>query len=99
MIYKGSRYEGVGAMALQGSDGKIRKILNDRVPFTMEDVGENFIVHEFQAGEQLDGIAFRYYKKEWLWYLIADVNGILWPQDIAPRTKLVIPTGEIPSRL
>lgn len=99
MIYKGSRYEGVGAMGLLDQNSKVRKILNDRVPFTMNDVGESFIVHEFQAGEQLDLIAFKYYKKEWLWYLIADVNGIMWPQDIPPRTKLVIPTGELATRL
>lgn len=99
MIFKGSRYEGVGAMALLGPDSKVRKILNDRTPYTMDDVGNNFRVHPFERGEQLDLIAFKYYKKEWLWYLLADVNGILWPQDIAPGTKLVIPLGELPARL
>ena len=98
-VYKGSRYEGVGAMALLESDGKVRMVLNSRTPFTMEDVGDNFIMHKVTAGEQLDEIAYRYYKKEWLWYLIADVNQIFWPQDLAPRTELVIPMGELPTRL
>jgi len=98
-VYKGSRYEGVGAMALLERDNKVRMVLNSRIPFTMADVGENFVIHKVTAGEQLDEIAYKYYRKEWLWYLIADVNNISWPQDLDPRMELVIPLGELPTRL
>ena len=52
-------------------------------------VGDRF--HIIKDTDQLDGIAFKYYKNSKLWWLIADVNSIFNPFELTTGDKLIIP--------
>ena len=48
-------------------------------------------VHQVIEGDRLDTIAFKYYNNSKLWYIIADVNGIINPFELEIGIKLLIP--------
>lgn len=48
-------------------------------------------LHTIKQGETLTSIAFRYYRKSKLWYLIADVNNIENPTCLKIGMNLIIP--------
>lgn len=48
-------------------------------------------IHTIKQGETLTSIAYRYYKKSKLWYLIADVNDIENPLCLKIGADLIIP--------
>lgn len=88
MIFKGSRYEKVKTWA--GADARGR---------TVRALGLRFIpptpagfVHTFSADERLDIIAARYYRNPEKFWLIADANDEMDPEDLLePGRQLLIP--------
>ncbi len=94
-IFRGSRYEGVELTGVRGFDSRVRRTLHARAPFTRRDVRENAFVHEIQAGEELDLLAFKYAGKSRLWWLIADVNDVMFPLDVPAGTRLLIPDARL----
>lgn len=48
-------------------------------------------IHTVKQGDTLTSIAFRYYKKPKLWFLIADVNDIENPLCLKIGIDLIIP--------
>ena len=95
MIVKGSRYVGVPYTGVRTVDGKVRKLLHDRKIYTINDVDDDAVEHTVEGEETLDSIAALYYNDERLWWLIADVNDILFGFDIEPGDVLVIPDQSI----
>ena len=95
MILRGSRYVGIPYTGIKTVDGKTKKFLHDRRIYSVDDVGENAIEHEVKGEETLDSLADFYYKNDQLWWLIADVNDILFAFDIQPGDVLVIPDPSI----
>jgi len=93
-IFRGSRYEGIEMTGVRGPDGRVRRTLHAREPRGADDLGPGALVHEVQAGEELDLLALRYGGKSRLWWLLADVNGIMFPLDLPPGTRLVIPDNQ-----
>lgn len=95
-VYKDSRYSEVEYTTVVGRDKIARKYLHPREPVTSEDVNQDWASHTTKHGDDLDLLAFQYSaedpKKSKYWWLIADVNGILWPLDVEPGTELIIPT-------
>lgn len=91
-IFSGSRYEGVDITGIKSLDGKSRKFLHDRRIYSKEDVGSNSFEHTVAGGEQLDSLADSFYGDQNLWWLIADVNDILFALDLQPGQILTIPT-------
>ena len=98
-IYRGSRYEGVDKTGIKFADGSERVLLHDRRIFSNNDLGEDSIQHTVEAGEELDSIAYNFYGDDGLWWLIADVNDILYIFDVAPGDILTIPNPDIVSDL
>lgn len=101
-VFEGSRYEEVKYTGVTGPDLVTRKWLHPRTPKTFEEVDQDWIVHEVKIGDDLDLLAYLYAgenaDKAKFWWLIADVNGILWPLDIEPGTELMIPIKELAVR-
>jgi hypothetical protein len=95
-VFENSRYAQVEYTSITGVDLVTRKYLHPRTPLNLEDVDQDWSVHEIGVGEDLDLLAFMYTsnnaRKSIFWWMIADVNNILWPLDIPPGTDLVIPT-------
>lgn len=91
MILRGSRYEGIPFTGIKTLDGKTKKMLHDRRIFSLDDVSDRFIEHTVVGQETLDALAERFYKDDRLWWIIADVNDILFLFDVQPGDVLVIP--------
>ena len=98
-VFQGSRYEGLPYTAIPGSDNTPRKWLHPRTPLSQQDVNSDWILYTVAASDSLDDIAFRFAgsveDKERLWWLIAEINGILWPLDLVPGTQIIIPVREL----
>ena len=101
-VFEGSRYVGVGYTAITGTDLLTRKYLHPRTPLTDKDVDPEWIIHTVVEGDDLDLLAYLYANKDanksQFWWLIADVNNILWPLDLPIGTDLVIPLRELALR-
>jgi nucleoid-associated protein YgaU len=95
MIFRGSRYEGVAFTGIKTLDGKTRKMLHDRKIYSVDDVPDTSIEHVVVGEETLDSLADRFYKDDRLWWIIADVNDILFAFDITPGDILLIPDPNI----
>jgi hypothetical protein len=61
--------------------------------YTFSDLGTiSSQIHVFVEGERLDQLAYQYYQKPGLWWVIAEFNPkIKDPMNIAPGTELRIP--------
>ena len=94
-ILRGSRYQGVPITGVRTADGKERKFINDRRIFSIDDVREDAIEHTIIGGQQLDNLADIYYKDDKLYWLIADVNDILFPLDIVPGQVVIVPNPDL----
>lgn len=100
-VFEGSRYEGLEYTAVTGQDFVTRKYLHLREPKTEEDAEPDWIVHETAIGDDLDLLAYVYTNnnssKSKLWWLIAEMNDLLWPLDVEPGTDLMIPVRDLVS--
>lgn len=101
-VFQGSRYVGSRAFAVTGTDGVTKKFLEFRIPLKMTDVDPNWVQHTVQKGDELDSIAYQYGgttpAKSKLYYLIADINDVLFPLDVPVGTKLAVPVKELTTR-
>lgn len=98
-IFSGSRYQGVAYTGVKALDGSVRKFLHDRRIYSLRDVGNSSFEYVVQGEEQLDGLADSFYGDQNLGWLIADVNNILFPLDIRPGDRLVIPNKSLVTEL
>ena len=98
-IFEGSRYAGVEFTAIRGKDLRVRKWLHPSDPFRFASVSPDWVIHEVKSGDILDLIAYIYTGKNAdkarLWWMIAEVNNILFPLDIEPGIELAIPLREL----
>ena len=88
MIFRGSRYQNVGTYQAVDSNGRSTSALKIRlIPSTPAG-----FIHSFTAGERLDLIAYKYYRNPEKFWLIADANDRMDPDDLAePGNRLLIP--------
>lgn len=97
-VFRGSRYEGVKFTGILGSDGRVRRFLHAREPLRIADMRSPIVLHSIQRGDALDALASRAAGKPLLWWLIADVNDVMFALDIEPGTEIAVPTAELLSR-
>lgn len=110
-VYSGSRYGSVEYTGIRGIDGVVRKFLHQREPLAPEGVREGFTVHVLQKQEELDGLAFNTSRKPLLWWLLADVNNVMFPltatldgdrgespPELDPGAELLLPVTELQAR-
>ena len=88
MIFKGSRYERVGVYQVTGPGGQPVLALRTRfIPPT-----PSGYLHTFSADERLDLLAYRFYRNPEKFWLIADANTAMDPDDLLdPGRQLSIP--------
>jgi hypothetical protein len=88
VIFKGSRYEKVGVVQVAGPDGRAVSALDIRfIPPTPAGYR-----HTFKAGERLDTLAYNFYRNPEKFWLIADANDEMDPDDLMePGRRLLIP--------
>lgn len=88
MIFKGSRYEKVGVYQVTTESGQIVNALAIRfIPPTPAGY-----LHTFTSDERLDLLAFTFYRNPEKFWLIADANTEMDPDDLLePGRQLRIP--------
>ena len=88
MIFKGSRYEKVGTYQVTVAGGRVVTALKPRfIPSTPAGYR-----HTFTAGERLDLLAYTFYNNPERFWLIADANNEMDPEDLLePGRHLLIP--------
>jgi hypothetical protein len=92
MIFKGSRYQNVGVYTATGPFGQTVTAL--RIRF-IPDTPAGF-VQTFSADQRLDLIANQYYLNPEKFWLIADANDAMDPEDLLdPGRQLLIPPDRI----
>jgi hypothetical protein len=88
MIFKGSRYQNVGTYQVTGPNRQPVTALKIRfIPPTPAG-----FFHTFTGGERLDLVAYKYYRNPEKFWLIADANTEMDPEDLLePGRQLLIP--------
>jgi hypothetical protein len=88
MIFKGSRYQNTPVISVLASNGKVVNALAARfVPNTPAGY-----LHTFSGSERLDLLAYRFYTNPEKFWLIADANTAMDPEDLlTPGSQLLIP--------
>jgi nucleoid-associated protein YgaU len=88
MIFKGSRYQDVGVYTVTDAAGNAVTALKIRfIPPTPAG-----FLHTFTADERLDLIAYQFYQNPEKFWLIADANTEMDPEDLLqPGRQLLIP--------
>lgn len=98
-VFKGSRYEGQKVFAITGRDGVTRKLVEFRDPVNIQDVDPDWVQHTKQFGDELDSLAYSYGggvpEKSKLWWLVSDVNDVIFPLEVENGAKLAIPLKEL----
>ena len=88
MIFKGSRYANVATYQAADANGEVVTALKARF-ITSTPAG---YFHTYTADERLDLIAFRFYRNPEKFWLIADANTEMDPEDLLePGRQLAIP--------
>lgn len=88
MIFKGSRYANVATYQATDANGEVVTALKTRfIPSTPAGY-----FHTYTADKRLDLIAFRFYRNPEKFWLIADANAEMDPEDLLePGRQLAIP--------
>jgi hypothetical protein len=88
MIFKGSRYQGVNIYTATAANGQTVTALGIRlIPATPAG-----FLHTFSGDQRLDLIAYQYYLNPEKFWLIADANTEMDPEDLLdPGRQLLIP--------
>ena len=88
MIFKGSRYEKTGAYSVADAEGRTFAALKIRfIPSNPAGY-----LHTFKSGERLDILAYNFYRNAEKFWLIADANTEMDPDDLLePGRQLRIP--------
>ena len=88
MIFKGSRYQGVNVYTVAMTNGQTVSVLGIRF---VPDTPAGFL-HTFSSDQRLDLIANQYYLNPEKFWLIADANNVMDPEDLlVPGRQLLIP--------
>jgi nucleoid-associated protein YgaU len=91
MIFKGSRYQNTGTYQVKDSAGRPTPALMIRfIPPTPAGY-----YHTFTADQRLDLIAYKFYGNPEKFWLIADANNEMDPEDLLePGRQLLIPPDQ-----
>ena len=92
MIFKGSRYQGVSVLTVTRPDGQSVAAFGIRfIPASPAGFR-----HTVTGDQRLDLIAYQYYRNPQKFWLIADANTAMDPEDLLePGRQLLIPPDRI----
>jgi nucleoid-associated protein YgaU len=85
MIFKGSRYEKVGVYPVTTADGRTATAL--KIRFIAPTPAGFF--HTYTADQRLDLLAFAFYRNPEKFWLIADANPEMDPEDLLEPGRLL----------
>ena len=78
-IFSGSRYATAKITPLLMPNGSVRKYVHSREVMQKSELGSKSSIVFFTRGMEFDAMAFSAYTSEKLWWVLADVNEVLFP--------------------
>lgn len=88
MIFKGSRYQNTPILSITTAGGKV---VNALAPRFVQPTPAGYL-HTFSDAERLDLLAYKFYANPEKFWLIADANTAMDPEDLLePGLQLLIP--------
>ena len=90
-VYKNSRYRGVKYTSVQFQDGSRKVFLHSRTPVTVDDIKTPLTVRYMREDDMLDMVAKNFGADERKWWILADINEVLFPLELTDR-EIYIPT-------
>jgi hypothetical protein len=90
-VFRGSRYQNLKATGLVQNDGTVRPLLHMRDPLTLNALEGRYKQHVVQGRQELDLLAYQYGDKSTLWWVIADINDVLFALTLTEGQQLAIP--------
>jgi len=94
-IFEGSRYiRGENGKKITASkvtkDGKTITFLHDRRMFIQKDMKETVSIHETNQSDLLDLLSHNSCGISTRWFLIADINGMFYPDDEIDKGRILL---------
>lgn len=89
-IFYGSRYRLDSTIQVTDSDGNVNSVFKLRKTTVEPPIGSKR--YTTQAGDTMEGLAFRFYTDANKWYILADANPqIFWPLDLESGVEIIVP--------
>lgn len=89
-VYKNSRYRGVKYTSVKFQDGSRKVFLHSRTPVTADDILTPITVFNIREQDTLDMLAKRRGSDEKKWWILADINEVLFPLELEDN-ELYVP--------
>jgi len=90
-IYKGSRYAGVKFTAVKHGDGSVKTFLHSRKPLTTSDMRPPLYAFRVMQTDVIDMLAKSLGGDQKKWWVIADINDIMFPLDLTDEREIYVP--------
>ena len=91
-VYRDSRYRGLRYTSVKFVDGSIKTYLHSRKHLTTNDIKTPLKVIQITGeGDMLDLIASNYGNDETKWWIIADINEVMFPLELEDLTEVYVP--------
>lgn len=98
-VYKASRYSNVRYTSVKFLDGSVKIYLHSRKLVAKDDIQTPLSVVDIASFNEVDEVAHKLGGDESKWWLIADLNDIMFPLDLANIDELLVPEKEEFNRL
>lgn len=84
-VYRNSRYKNVKFTSVNFQDGSRKVFLHSRTPLTKDDIDTPLYVRTLRETDTLDIMAKRFGGDERKWWILADINEILFPLELEDK--------------
>jgi hypothetical protein len=98
-IFIGSRYAGLPITTIRNYEGELKQYIHLREAIKQMDITEDYILYTVQQGEVLDQISYQYYKEERFWWMLAEINNLVYPYNLYAGQNLIIPNQRFAERV
>ena len=81
-VYGGSRYRGLKYTSVRFMDGAVKIFLHSRTPISRDSISTPLKVRYVREDDMIDMVAHAHGGDERKWWVVADVNDILFPLEM-----------------
>jgi len=81
-VYGNSRYRGLKYTSVKHLDGSVKVFIHSRTPVKRTDISTPLKVRFVRERDMIDMVAHSHGKDERKWWLIADINEVLFPLEM-----------------
>jgi len=98
-IFIGSRYAGLPITTIRNYEGELKQYIHLREAIRQVEITGDYTLYTVQMGEVLDQIAYQKYKEERFWWMLAEINELVYPFSLYAGQSLIIPSRRFAERV